>query len=162
MTIVHPGPWTQLPPAPAPVPSPRSKSVSNQRGLWYRPKVPPPNPFAEEMDEDTREEAEDRTKPSVPASQSESGCNTDDNVMDKRIPPKKPDLKEAAGGGVTDAAEEGGSLPGPHATSDVTQCHILPRSLSVPAITSAHSQRTFEHSDLTETNASVTPSHSKV
>ncbi|KAJ4920584.1 hypothetical protein JOQ06_016416 [Pogonophryne albipinna] len=31
ITIVHPGPWTQLPPAPPPVPTPRSKSGFNQR-----------------------------------------------------------------------------------------------------------------------------------
>ncbi|XP_067472444.1 MICAL-like protein 1 isoform X2 [Thunnus thynnus] len=190
MAIVHPGPWTQLPPAPAPVPSPRSKSVSNPRGLWYRPKLSPPNPFADEVDEDTQEEAEDQSKPLVAASQSESSGNltnesenTDasfsssdaentaskstsaDDVMDKLIPLKTPDLKEAGGGAVTVTAEEGdsgGSLSGPHATSDVAQSRILPRSLSVPAMTSEHSQSPVVPSDLTEANETVTSSQSKV
>ncbi|KAM7372343.1 hypothetical protein PAMP_009520 [Pampus punctatissimus] len=179
MAIVHPGPWTQLPPAPAPVPSTRSKSVSNSRGSWYRSKVPPPNPFAEEMDEDT----EDQTKPSVEASQSESGdyltnesVNTDasarasdaentankstpnDNAMAKLIPQNKPHLKEADG---AEGGDSGCSLPGPHATSDVAQSHTLHRSLSVPVIISAHSQSPFVPSDLTEANESVTSCQSK-
>ncbi|KAK1878021.1 MICAL-like protein 2 [Dissostichus eleginoides] len=45
ITIIHPGPWTQLPPAPPPVPTPRSKSGFNQRRTWYKPRVPAPNPF---------------------------------------------------------------------------------------------------------------------
>ncbi|KAM7386434.1 hypothetical protein PAMA_009177 [Pampus argenteus] len=179
MAIVHPGPWTQLPPAPAPVPSTRSKSVSNPRGSWYRPKVPPPNPFAEEMDEDTV----NQTKPSVEASQSESGgyltnksVNTDasarasdaentankstpdDNAMAKLVPQRKPHLKEADG---AEGGDSGCSLPEPHATSDAEQSHTLHRSLSVPAITSAHSLSPFVPSDLTEANESVTSSQSK-
>ncbi|XP_062295327.1 MICAL-like protein 1 [Scomber scombrus] len=190
MAIVHPGPWTQLPPAPAPIPSPRSKSVCDQQGLWYRPKLPPPNPFEEETDEDAHEEAEDQSKPSAAGGQSEScdnlanvSLNTDasvssndaentadkstpdDNVMDKVIPQKAPDLKDAGGGGVSDAAEErdsGGSSPEPNTTPEVAQCHFLPRSLSVPVITSAHSQSPSMPSELTEVNDSVTSSHSKV
>ncbi|XP_026181066.1 MICAL-like protein 2 isoform X2 [Mastacembelus armatus] len=57
LTIIHPGPWMQLPPAPPLVPTPRSKPVSNLQEPWYRPKVPPPNPFGEDEDEDIEEEA---------------------------------------------------------------------------------------------------------
>uniref|UniRef100_A0A1A8GME0 MICAL-like 1 n=1 Tax=Nothobranchius korthausae TaxID=1143690 RepID=A0A1A8GME0_9TELE len=48
MAIVHPGPWSQLPPAPPPVPLPRSKSTPYSWGSPSRPKIPPPNPFEEE------------------------------------------------------------------------------------------------------------------
>ncbi|TMS15173.1 MICAL-like protein 1 [Larimichthys crocea] len=70
LTIIHPGPWTQLPPAAAPVPIARSKSVSNLQTSWCRPKVPGPNPFAEDVDEETHEEdtkpePADQTDPSV-------------------------------------------------------------------------------------------------
>ncbi|XP_074553686.1 MICAL-like protein 1 isoform X2 [Halichoeres trimaculatus] len=47
LNIVHPGPWTQLPPAPAPIPAPRTKFSAR-----YRPRDNPPNPFAEDMVED--------------------------------------------------------------------------------------------------------------
>ncbi|KAF3846763.1 hypothetical protein F7725_003841 [Dissostichus mawsoni] len=56
ITIIHPGPWTQLPPAPPPVPTPRSKSGFNQRRTWYKPRVPAPNPFGEEEEEEEEEE----------------------------------------------------------------------------------------------------------
>ena len=84
MGIVHPGPWTQLPPAPAPVPTPRSKSVSNPQGPWYRPKVSPPNPFGEDVDEDIQEEAEkpestDQAKSSMEASQLANCGNLTEN-----------------------------------------------------------------------------------
>uniref|UniRef100_A0A3Q2FRB1 BMERB domain-containing protein n=1 Tax=Cyprinodon variegatus TaxID=28743 RepID=A0A3Q2FRB1_CYPVA len=39
MTIVHPGPWSQLPPVPPPVPLPRSKTVSNPQTPWNRPRM---------------------------------------------------------------------------------------------------------------------------
>lgn len=50
MKLVHPGPWTQLPPAPPPVPlSTRSKSASNELGSSSRRRIlAPPNPFEEE------------------------------------------------------------------------------------------------------------------
>ncbi|XP_029365065.1 MICAL-like protein 1 isoform X2 [Echeneis naucrates] len=116
MTIVHPGPWTQLPPAPAPVPAPRSKAVSNSQGTRYKTKVPPPNPFAEDMDEDVQKEAvkpesSDQTKSSVEASisicRSEPGNTAINDV--------KPTEGEA-------------------------QSHFVPKSLSVPVIASVHSQ----------------------
>lgn len=67
MAIVHPGPWTQLPPAPPPVPVPRSKPVSNTRRPWNRPRTPSLNPFEEEeeVDEAPKQEAASWTGPSA-------------------------------------------------------------------------------------------------
>uniref|UniRef100_A0A665W323 BMERB domain-containing protein n=1 Tax=Echeneis naucrates TaxID=173247 RepID=A0A665W323_ECHNA len=79
MTIVHPGPWTQLPPAPAPVPAPRSKAVSNSQGTRYKTKVPPPNPFAEDMDEDVQKEA---VKPESSDQTKSSACK--ENTFDRK------------------------------------------------------------------------------
>lgn len=167
LTIIHPGPWTQLPHAPAPVP----RSASKLRSAWYRPKVPPSNPFQEE----------------------------EENPPDKPILPKKPDFKEAGGVavpaaegvgavtntvgassepvrdtnqiGISDSDETGNmgcsllkqteSAAGPHDTLDEAQSHILPRSLSVPAVTSAHCQSSFLPTDLTESDQ-VTSRQSKV
>ncbi|KAI3360119.1 hypothetical protein L3Q82_014439 [Scortum barcoo] len=153
LAIVHPGPWTRLPPAPAPVPFPRSKSVSNLPGSWYSPKVPPANPFGEDVDEDTQEEdtkPEPAEKPVDGASRSSDAENTainstpDVNVKPPHEPdpPKTPDFKEAAGVAASVPAEG--------------VDHTLPRSLSVPATT-------FAQHDLTEANESdqVTPSQSK-
>ncbi|XP_022623222.1 MICAL-like protein 1 [Seriola dumerili] len=111
MAIVHPGPWTQLPPAPAPVPTPRSKSLSNLRGSWYRPKVAPPNPFAEDVDEDTQAE-----KSAHPTESSEDGGgrteaaaikSEDNNVkpLDKPSEANRPDVTEAGGAAGRDPAE---------------------------------------------------------
>ncbi|XP_070780130.1 MICAL-like protein 1 [Enoplosus armatus] len=136
LAIVHPGPWTQLPPAPAPVPTPRSKSVSNLRRSWYRPRVPPPNPFAEDVDEDTQEEGTktepaDQTKRSVAAIHS----GNDGNLTDKS--------------GAFTAVCSSDAAAGPHATLDEAQSHPLPRSLSVPAISA-----TFAQCEVTEANES--------
>lgn len=173
MAIVHPGPWTQLPPAPAPVPTPRSKSVCNQRGLWYRPKPPAPNPFEEETDEDAHQESEDQSKPTAEAKETESGDNLTNVSLNADAPvssndAEKPDLKDAGGGRVSDGAEGrdlGRSSPEPNTTSDhsdIAQDHLLPRSLSVPAMTSEHSQSSSVPSEVTEVNESVTSSQNKV
>lgn len=58
LNIIHPGPWTKLPPAPAPVRPAQPRSASNPRGSWYRPRVPPPNPVSRNLNEDTREETD--------------------------------------------------------------------------------------------------------
>nr|XP_061830446.1 MICAL-like protein 1 isoform X1 [Nerophis lumbriciformis] len=51
LRIIHPGPWTQLPPVESPVPFRHSRS-----GLsWYRPKVPPPNPFSGDLQDHTKD-----------------------------------------------------------------------------------------------------------
>uniref|UniRef100_A0A3Q1FZT3 MICAL like 1 n=1 Tax=Acanthochromis polyacanthus TaxID=80966 RepID=A0A3Q1FZT3_9TELE len=122
MTLVHPGPWTRLPPAPAPVPAPRSKSVSHLSVSWSRPKMPAPNPFEEE-EEDTQGEAAqhesaDRTKLSVAPGHSENGGNADvenpavtseENEAkppEKPILPKKPDFSEGGGDAARDSEKE--------------------------------------------------------
>ncbi|XP_065820930.1 MICAL-like protein 1 isoform X2 [Labrus bergylta] len=51
--IVHPGPWTQLPPAPPPVPAPRSRFSKR----CSRPRILLPNPFAEDLDEETKSDS---------------------------------------------------------------------------------------------------------
>ncbi|XP_061566945.1 MICAL-like protein 1 isoform X2 [Cololabis saira] len=186
MTIVHSGPWTQLPPAPAPIPLPRSKSVPNAQGLWRRRKIPPPNPFEEDEElEDTGGEA---VKP-----ESEAAVNSEDSrdvhavvcssvahnparepEQNEGKPLVKTDVKEDAGEGtpdrakgvtaVTDAekasAEQAGGVHQTEASDETeevadlhtasAQSHKLPRSLSVPAITSEHSPT---HS---ESNESIT------
>ena len=45
--MVHPGPWTQLPPAPSPFTPPWASSLPNQHRGWFKARVAPPNPFAE-------------------------------------------------------------------------------------------------------------------
>ncbi|XP_029293661.1 MICAL-like protein 1 isoform X2 [Cottoperca gobio] len=179
INIVHLGPWTQLPPAPPPVPTPRSKSVSNLRRSWYKPRVPPPNPFGEEMDEDTQDEGTkpepaDQTEPSLDA----AVCSSDAEITAVTSTPDDDDdgdddgdagaSSQTAGDagqlGLSDldgTGNTGGSNPdvteaaaGPHVSSDEAQSHILPRSLSVSAITSARSQSSLLLFDLTETNES--------
>ncbi|XP_034045524.1 MICAL-like protein 1 [Thalassophryne amazonica] len=83
LSIIHPGPWTQLPPAAAPIPPLWPKIVCNKEGPWYTPRLSPlPNPFVEDEEEcediteDTRghestTEDEDQSAPSV--SQPENG-----------------------------------------------------------------------------------------
>ncbi|KAM6905378.1 MICAL-like protein 1 [Xenentodon cancila] len=191
MTIVHPGPWTQLPPAPAPVPLPRSRSAPTTQGSWSRPKIPPPNPFEEE------EEVED-TQGGADKPESEAAVRTEDrgdmhavvcSGVDKNPasepelndgnPPVKTDFKDDAGDGtpdgekgvtaVADAAKASAEQAGAHSqtgASDVAEeaadpgtasarSHNLPRSLSVPAITSEHSPT---HPD---SNESVAPCQRK-
>lgn len=55
LKIIHPGPWTQLPPAPALVHPLRAKSVSSLSDVWHQPRTPAPNPF-EDDDDDTAEQ----------------------------------------------------------------------------------------------------------
>ncbi|XP_073349746.1 MICAL-like protein 1 isoform X2 [Pagrus major] len=172
LAIIHPGPWTQLPPAPAPVPTPRSKSVSNLHRSWYRPKVAAPNPFGEDVDEVTQDESAkpepaDQTMPS-PAG-NESNLSGISNTVEASSEPAGDTNKI----GVSDldvTGNTGGSLPdvteaaaaGSHATSDEASNHILPRSLSVPAITSAPSQGSFVPADMTEAGDQVTPCQTKL
>ncbi|XP_060946546.1 MICAL-like protein 1 [Limanda limanda] len=182
MTIIHPGPWTQLPPAPPPVPTPRTKSVFKRQGPWYGSKVTPPNPFEEYM----KEEEAPKPEPSVEVLLSEGqgslvkiigatevivlsdeNTKSDVNPLDEDIPAETPDYNEAQPGGasvemssepaansgqitsthVGENGETGVSLPDvteaaawPHVAPDEGQSPVLPRSLSVPVITSVHSQ----------------------
>ncbi|XP_051905413.1 MICAL-like protein 1 isoform X3 [Hippocampus zosterae] len=60
--IIHPGPWTQLPPVQSPGPPMHSKRGPNGRVYWYRPRIPPPNPFGEDLDEEDAVKTEPRVK----------------------------------------------------------------------------------------------------
>ncbi|XP_075940380.1 MICAL-like protein 1 isoform X2 [Anarhichas minor] len=184
MTIIHPGPWTQLPPAPPPLPAPRSKSVSNPRRPWNRPQVPPPNPFGEEVDEDsqtdgTKPEPADQTEPSAAAIRSESGgnrkntsgdtdavvCSSDaEDSATKSTPDDVGASREPAGETSQLLSDLDGTGNTKGDSAEEAQLHILPRSLSVPAITSARSQSSLLHFDLTEANESdqVVSSQSKL
>ncbi|XP_056257321.1 MICAL-like protein 1 isoform X1 [Seriola aureovittata] len=189
MAIVHPGPWTQLPPAPAPVPTPRSKSLSNLRGSWYRPKVAPPNPFAEDVDEDTQaEKSADQTESSEDGGgRSEAAAikSEDNNVkpLDTPSEANRADVTEAGGAAGRDPAEGRGASSEPAANTsqmdsqaldengstgvsqpDVTEAaagRFLPKSLSVPVITCVHSQRSSVPVGVTEAHESVTSCQSK-
>ncbi|XP_028268792.1 MICAL-like protein 1 [Parambassis ranga] len=138
MSIVHPGPWTQLPPAPPPVPAPRSKSVSRPR-----PRIPPPNPFEEEEEEDadTKPESTDRTEPSVAAVVSKPAVS---------IPTGEPEDKE---GSVLETKSTSGKGLSSKVTEDTAQNHGLPRSLSVPVITPDHAQTGTESVTLCQSQA---------
>ncbi|XP_032392521.1 MICAL-like protein 1 [Etheostoma spectabile] len=146
ISIVHPGPWTQLPPAPPPVP----------RRSLYKPRVPPPsNPFGGEVDEDSKPEPANQTKPSGVAVRS---GNRDPDSKNTAIKSTLDDnvgtsCQPATDTSPTDVAAAAAAA-GPHASSDKVQSHVLPRSLSVPAITSAPSQSSLLHFALTEADGS--------
>lgn len=97
---MHPGPWTQLPPAPPPLPTFRSKSASNLDGSSKRPKVPAPNPFEDVQEDDSqsevaKSESEDQNKPFLGATQSECSTLASQEAEEKKaLPHKSPDLRE--------------------------------------------------------------------
>ncbi|XP_004071993.2 MICAL-like protein 1 isoform X2 [Oryzias latipes] len=124
MNFVHPGPWTQLPPAPAPVPLPRSKPVSDPPRSWNEPKKKTLNPFEEEDEEveDTSETA-DRAHSTGPVT-------ADDTHRESHG--QAGVIKHAE---VSDGTKAG---PGPDSSSP-PKC-ILPRSLTVPDVTSEHAE----------------------
>ncbi|RVE69174.1 hypothetical protein OJAV_G00075180 [Oryzias javanicus] len=151
MNFVHPGPWTQLPPAPAPFPLPRSKPVSQPLRSWNEPRKKAFNPF----EEDDEEEASDRTESpqqteaavlpsgdegpafvseqkddSVPADEADStgAVTADDTHRESHEQPAV--IKHTE---VSDGTKQ---TPDPNSSS---RCS-LPRSLSVPAVTSEHAQ----------------------
>ncbi len=147
LTIIHPGPWTRLPPAQAPVPTPRSK---HQR-TWYKARVPAPNPFEEAVDEeeDTKPEPAGQTKPSAAATCSQNGGSL--GGCTNTVSTSRELARDTSQIGESDLGETGnsGSLledvtgaAGPPTVSGEAQSRILPRSLSVPAITPSHSQQT--------------------
>uniref|UniRef100_A0A3B3D593 BMERB domain-containing protein n=1 Tax=Oryzias melastigma TaxID=30732 RepID=A0A3B3D593_ORYME len=152
MNFVHPGPWTQLPPAPAPLPVPRSKPVSQPPRSWNEPRKKAFNPFEEEDEEDTSEtgrtEAPHQTKAavlpagdegpafveqkdgSVPADEAHStGAVTADHTH-RESHEQAAVIKHTEVSGVTK------QTPNPDSSS---RCS-LPRSLSVPAVTSEDAQ----------------------
>ncbi|XP_061604228.1 MICAL-like protein 1 isoform X3 [Phyllopteryx taeniolatus] len=110
--IIHPGPWTQLPPVQSPGPPIHSKRGPNGQVYWYRPRVPPPNPFSGDLDEEDVVKTEPHLKDTHIGVTSQHGCSD----LERNI-----------------------SLP---TTSNVPQIvnssPILPRSLSVPAVKSAN------------------------
>ncbi|KAL6103334.1 micall1 [Pungitius sinensis] len=169
MNIIHPGPWTQLPPAPPPVPAPRSKAVSNPLRSWSRPKVPPRNPFEEEEDtqkKGTKPEPADKTEPSAAAVRSESGANQRKISGDTHAAVCTTDAEDPAGKSTPDVDDDEGTLSEETKTTrntkgfpvdvteaaEQTQSLILPQSLSVPAIASAPPQSSILPFDSKEAN----------
>ncbi|XP_017272095.1 MICAL-like protein 1 isoform X2 [Kryptolebias marmoratus] len=192
MALVHPGPWTQLPPAPPPVPSSRSKSTSNVLGSSNRPRVPaPPNPFEEVEVEDSdgepessvavvRPENSEDTRDGVGSSDTEEPIAYSEQdagkTPDQQLPPKTPPSEgegheDASPGpaegeaGVPDtegrSAQTGAKEAAAGFYSPSARKHNLPRSLSVPAITSEHHQTNSVSAGRQEANDSVTSSDSK-
>uniref|UniRef100_A0A1A7X3A4 MICAL-like 1 n=1 Tax=Iconisemion striatum TaxID=60296 RepID=A0A1A7X3A4_9TELE len=177
MAIVHPGPWSQLPPAPPPVPVPRSKSTPYSQGSSSRPKIPPPNPFEEEEIEEILEEAATLEEASAAAVQSENsdvvGSNDakDPVTESEQNPDQRPEthvLQETAhseGGCGHKEPESAGMTPtegGPAGQivetevaglfSDSGHNPNLPRSLSVLVITPEHSETTSDPAGQQEAN----------
>ncbi|XP_008413762.1 MICAL-like protein 1 [Poecilia reticulata] len=165
MAIVHPGPWTQLPPAPPPVPVPRSKPISNTLTLWNRPRMPSLNPFEEEeeeeneeVDEAPKQEAASPTGPSAGPSensgiaQEEPGGESERNAdggWDGHVCVSTEDREGAqpdgnSGGTVGGEPADGGRNGPSYATdlrsSEAQRSAAFTRSLSVPAIPSEHSE----------------------
>ncbi|XP_042360259.1 MICAL-like protein 1 isoform X2 [Plectropomus leopardus] len=156
MTLIHPGPWTQLPPAPPPVPFPRTKSISKQREAWNRPRVAP-NPFAEEVDESIEEDTKPKPEPAGNGDTDITVCSIDAeniaviSISEENVGASSEPAEDTSS--VSALEETGSSLPdvtdaaaaaaaaaaaGLHAISIESQSRILPRSVSVPAITSAN------------------------
>lgn len=187
MGIVHPGPWTQLPPVPPPVPLPRSKSVSNTQTPWNRPKPPPLNPFEEEEDAEEAQAEAPKHEPANPTGPSAGAVHPENTHVDvgsrdgetpgsefEQAMDEKQDEDEHEGtepdpasGAAADGSSEASSF------SDVRQAaaepgfpsaqtSILPRSLSVPAIPSERSENNPVPSGSHETNPSITSCANKV
>lgn len=139
MSIINPGPWKHLPPAGAPVPAPRA---------WYKPRVPPANPFDRDVTEDTEAEAAGGDTHAADGSTTETVGDSSQIASDlNEAEPAEPAAAAAAG---TDVAPS------------ENQPNSLPRSLSVPALTS--DQLSLQPADTTEKKESdqVTPCQSKV
>lgn len=122
-----------------------------------------PNPF-EDGDEDAQEEtvqpeAKDPTQPSVDADRSENGsCATVETSREPAEHTSQP------GSQVSDESRNtGDSLPDVTETAAVaSHGSLLPRSVSVPAITPDHSQTSSVPVDQTEAHESSTSCKSKV
>ncbi|XP_069381777.1 MICAL-like protein 1 isoform X2 [Paralichthys olivaceus] len=107
MTIIHPGPWTQLPPAPPPGPTPRTKSVCIKQGPWFRTRARGPNPFDGNMDEEEAPEPEcsvEASRSEEVAVRSDENTQSDVNPLDEAILAKSPDNEEAGGAATPDPA----------------------------------------------------------
>ncbi|XP_068605554.1 MICAL-like protein 1 [Brachionichthys hirsutus] len=157
LTIIHPGPWAQLPPAPA---------LQSKPASWYRPKVRASNPFGEDLDRDTLEEktapeAGDQTDASVAATHSgnedslagsidaASGSGEsagDTSHIDASDAEETGDSVEAQ----ADVAEE--ATGGSPVDSAEAQSRSSPSSLPVSDITPAQSQPPLLPADTMEAN----------
>lgn len=184
MAIVHPGPWTQLPPAPPPVPVPRSKPVSNTQTPWNRPRTPSLNPFEEEEEVDEGPPAgpsEDSGIARVQAGEepgSESEQKADEGrdgrvcVSTEEREGAEPDPASGATAGgssagiVSGGAADGGQNGPSHATeprsSDAQRSAALPRSLSVPAMPSERSESSAAAAGLRDADRSVSACEGEV
>ncbi|XP_037112951.1 MICAL-like protein 1 isoform X2 [Syngnathus acus] len=86
--IIHPGPWTQLPPVQSPGPPTHAKRGPNGQVYWYRPRVPPPNPFGEDLDEEDVVKTELQPKDTHGGHTAQLGCLdlTSANLTQKKNP----------------------------------------------------------------------------
>lgn len=121
LTIIHPGPWTQLPAAPPPARSLRSQ---------HRPRVSAPNPF---------ERVDEEAKPQKAAANQVGKGTSAGGVSNPAMPsPVKPHGRsdEIVAGVAHKSGNRKEALTG-DARAGITQSQQpnLPRSLSVPAIT---------------------------
>ena len=134
-----------------------------------------PNPFGEDVDEVPQDEsAKPEPAHRTTAAGNEGNLSGVTNTVDASSEPAGDANKigvsdlEVTGdtGGslpdVTEAAAAAAAAAGPCATSDGASRHILPRSLSVPAITSAPSQGSPVPTDMTEAGDQVTSCQTKV
>ncbi|XP_061702805.1 MICAL-like protein 1 isoform X3 [Syngnathoides biaculeatus] len=109
--IIHPGPWTQLPPVQSPGPPMHSKRGPNGQFYWYRPRVPPPNPFGEDLDEEDGVKTEPHLKHTHVGVSRQHSCS---DLGKNSALPTTSDVQER-----------------------VNSSTVLSRSLSVPAVKSA-------------------------
>lgn len=137
LNIIHPGPWTQLPPVLSPFPFRRSRQP---------PTAPKPRPSRNDVDKGPKPEPADQTKPSVAASR--AGYGSDLGGAANAVGASRQPVRDTSQTGVRDLDETGNrggllagvteaATTGPHSTLPEARRHGLPRSLSMPAITSA-------------------------
>eukprot|EP00066_Takifugu_rubripes_P012725 XP_011601991.1 PREDICTED: MICAL-like protein 1 isoform X2 [Takifugu rubripes] len=123
LTIIHPGPWMQLPAAPPPVPSLRPR---------HRPRVSAPNPF---------ERVDEEAKPQKAAANQSGRGASGGGVSNPAVPvTEKPHggSDETVAGDALEGGNRGDGCTGAadaRARVTLSQQPKLPRSLSVPALT---------------------------
>ncbi|XP_056870436.1 MICAL-like protein 1 isoform X2 [Takifugu flavidus] len=123
LTIIHPGPWMQLPAAPPPVTSLRPR---------HRPRVSAPNPF---------ERVDEEAKPQKAAANQSGRGASGGGVSNPAVPmTEKPHggSDETVAGDALEGGNRGDGCTGPadaRAHVTLSQQPKLPRSLSVPAFT---------------------------
>lgn len=146
MNLVHPGPWTQLPPALPPVPlTTRSKSASSVPGSSSRRRVlAPPNPFEGEEVESSvtavQSENSEDTRDVVESEDPATSCEQDTGKPPDQLRPLKTPQCEGeeseeegpdpADGQTVEADTDGGSTQ--TGVKKIAQKPNLPRSLCAP------------------------------